>query len=91
MSWVLVILIIGTFYDYYQVRQFRNGTVQLNPNGAGGYTQMSEDWIRQVITNLPDNHPTKNILREAVRSGKIKTYEIYIFILVRIMYIMLNL
>ncbi len=34
---------------------------------------MSEDWIRQVITNLPDNHPTKNILREAVRSGKIKT------------------
>ena len=72
-------------------KQIRNGTVQLNPNGAGGYTQMSEDWIRQVITNLPDNHPTKNILREAVRSGKIKTYEIYIFILVRIMYIMLNL
>ncbi|MCI3999312.1 hypothetical protein MM716_29145 [Klebsiella pneumoniae] len=35
--------------------------------------RMSEDWIRQVITNLPDNHPTKNILREAVRSGKIKT------------------
>ncbi|HFC6305158.1 TPA: hypothetical protein ACLA65_002156, partial [Neisseria meningitidis] len=33
----------------------------------------NEDWIRQVITNLPDNHPTKNILREAVRSGKIKT------------------
>jgi len=54
-------------------KQIRNGTVQLNPNGAGGYTQMSEDWIRQVITNLPDNHPTKNILREAVRSGKIKT------------------
>ena len=52
---------------------------------------MSEDWIRQVITNLPDNHPTKNILREAVRSSKIKTYEIYIFLLVRIMYIMLNL
>ncbi|EJU54430.1 hypothetical protein NMEN255_0520 [Neisseria meningitidis NM255] len=54
-------------------KQIRNGTVQLNPNGAGGYTQMSEDWIKQVITNLPDNHPTKNILREAVRSGKIKT------------------
>ncbi|HFC7641942.1 TPA: hypothetical protein ACJKGY_002178, partial [Neisseria meningitidis] len=35
--------------------------------------RMNEDWIRQVITNLPDNHPTKNILREAVRSGKIKT------------------
>ncbi|HFC6750407.1 TPA: DUF637 domain-containing protein, partial [Neisseria meningitidis] len=26
-------------------KQIRNGTVQLNPNGAGGYTQMSEDWI----------------------------------------------
>ncbi|MCL6017385.1 DUF637 domain-containing protein, partial [Neisseria meningitidis] len=24
-------------------KQIRNGTVQLNPNGAGGYTQMSED------------------------------------------------
>lgn len=37
-------------------KQIRNGTVQLNPNGAGGYTRMSEDWIRQVITNLSDNH-----------------------------------
>ncbi len=35
-------------------KQIRNGTVQLNPNGAGGYTRMSEDWIRQVITNLPE-------------------------------------
>ncbi|HEZ6087185.1 TPA: DUF637 domain-containing protein, partial [Neisseria meningitidis] len=40
-------------------KQIRNGTVQLNPNGAGGYTQMSEDWIRQVLDQLPDGSPAK--------------------------------
>ncbi|HGP7200959.1 TPA: DUF637 domain-containing protein [Neisseria meningitidis] len=54
-------------------KQIRNGTVQLNPNGAGGYTQMSEDWIKQVANNLPDGSPAKAAVFKAEREGKLKT------------------
>ena|GEM_PF-703809 len=54
-------------------KQIRNGTVQLNPNGAGGYTQMSEDWIKQVANSLPDGSPAKAAVFKAEREGKLKT------------------
>ncbi|HGH6601259.1 TPA: DUF637 domain-containing protein [Neisseria meningitidis] len=54
-------------------KQIRNGTVQLNPNGAGGYTQMSEDWIRQVLDQLPDGSPAKAAVFKANQNGKLKT------------------
>ncbi|MBG8846478.1 S-layer family protein [Neisseria meningitidis] len=54
-------------------KQIRNGTVQLNPNGAGGYTQMSEDWIRQVLDQLPDGSPAKAAVFKANKNGTLKT------------------
>nr|WP_241487460.1 DUF637 domain-containing protein [Neisseria meningitidis] len=54
-------------------KQIRNGTVQLNPNGAGGYTQMSREWIKQVVKSLPDGSPAKAAVFKAEREGKLKT------------------
>ncbi|AJC62933.1 hypothetical protein N875_04495 [Neisseria meningitidis LNP21362] len=54
-------------------KQIRNGTVQLNPNGAGGYTQMSREWIKQVVKSLPDGSPAKAVVLKANQNGKLKT------------------
>ncbi|WP_060975642.1 DUF637 domain-containing protein [Neisseria mucosa] len=54
-------------------KQIRNSTVQLNPNGAGGYTQMSREWIKQVLDQLPDGSPAKAAVFKAEREGKLKT------------------
>lgn len=54
-------------------KQIRNGTVQLNPNGAGGYTQMSREWIKQVLDQLPDGSPAKAAVFKANKNGKLKT------------------
>lgn len=63
----------GTVVILAESKQIRNGTVQLNPKGAGGYTQMSEEWIQQVITNLPDGNPAKTAILKADQDGKLKT------------------
>ena len=63
----------GSVVVIVESKQIKNGTVQLNSKGAGGFTQMSEPWIRQVINSLPDNDPTKKIIQEADFSGKLKT------------------
>ncbi len=54
-------------------KQIRNGTVQLNPNGAGGYTQMSREWIKQVLDQLPDGSPAKAAVFKANKNGTLKT------------------
>lgn len=54
-------------------KQIRNGTVQLNPNGAGGYTQMSREWIKQVVKSLPDGSPAKAAVLKANQNGTLKT------------------
>ena len=54
-------------------KQIRNGTVQLNPNGAGGYTQMSREWIKQVLDQLPDGSPAKAAIFKANKNGTLKT------------------
>lgn len=62
----------GSVVVVVESKQISNGTVQLNPNGAGGYTQMSREWIEQVIARLP-NGSTKTAIQEAERTGKLKT------------------
>ncbi|WP_127218375.1 DUF637 domain-containing protein [Neisseria meningitidis] len=54
-------------------KQIRNGTVQLNPNGAGGYTQMSREWIKQVLDQLPDGSLAKAAVFKANKNGTLKT------------------
>ncbi|HFG4596609.1 hemagglutinin repeat-containing protein [Acinetobacter baumannii] len=54
-------------------KQIKNGTVSLNPNGAGGNTQLSSDWIAAVMRKLPDSDPTKIAVEQARIAGKLKT------------------
>ncbi|WP_195714694.1 hypothetical protein [Neisseria brasiliensis] len=63
----------GSVVVLVESKQIRNGTVQLNPNGAGGYTQMSEAWVNQVLNELPKNNSTIQIIRDAEKNGKLKT------------------
>ncbi len=63
----------GSVVVIVESKQIKNGTVQLNPNGAGGHTQMSNDWITQVISNLPDGSPAKTAILTADQNGKLKT------------------
>lgn len=53
-------------------KQIKNGTVSLNPNGAGGNTQLSSDWIAAVMRKLPDSDPTKIAVEQARIAGKLK-------------------
>ena len=54
-------------------KQITNGTVKLAPNAAGGNTQLSKAWIDAVIDNLAPNDPTRQILINADKAGKLKT------------------
>ncbi|WP_199903442.1 hypothetical protein [Neisseria wadsworthii] len=63
----------GSVVVIVESKQIKNGTVQLNSNGAGGVTQMSEPWIVQVLNSLPNNDPAKKIILEAYNSQKLKT------------------
>ena len=63
----------GSVVVIVESKQIKNGTVQLNSKGAGGFTQMSEPWIVQVLNSLPNNDPAKKIILEAYNSQKLKT------------------
>ena len=54
-------------------KQITNGTVKLDPKAAGGNTQLSKAWIDAVIDNLAPNDPTRQILINADKAGKLKT------------------
>lgn len=63
----------GSVVVIVESKQIKNGTVQLNSKGTGGFTQMSEPWIVQVLNSLPNNDPAKKIILEAYNSQKLKT------------------
>ena len=63
----------GSVVVVVESKQIRNGAVQLNPNGAGGYTQMSREWIEQVTKTLPPNDPVVKMINEAEQNGKLRT------------------
>lgn len=42
-----------------EAKQMTNGAIKLDPNAAGGYVQMSEAWIGEVLRRLPNDSPAK--------------------------------
>ena len=54
-------------------KQITNGTVKLSPNAAKGNTQLSKEWALAVIDNLDPNDPSKLVISNAIKTGKLKT------------------
>ena len=55
-------------------KQFtKSGAVALSPNGAGDFTQLSDDWVLRVLGRLDQNSPAYKAVSDARKNNTLVT------------------